>query len=132
MQKEGGACVAGPLRSQIVHSKLSFLFLTSALAEKYFSKEENKFIRNHVSWTKRLIDAEHLIQGIIENKDEYFLKPHNSYATDGVICGADSSQEDWVRFIEGIFKLKNNLYLVQKKIDIPKHTFAVDGERRAV
>lgn len=124
--RKGAVCIVGSLRSHIVHSKLIFPFLTSALAEKYFTKEENEFIRNHVPWTKRLIDVEHFIPEIIDNKSEYFLKPHNSYATDGVICGADVSQENWTHFIEKIINMKSNPYLVQKKIDIPKHRFAVD------
>ena len=123
-------CVVGPLRSQIVHSKLTFPFLSSTLAKKYFTKQENEFIRNHIPWTKRLIDIEHLIPEIIGNKNEYFLKPHNSYATDGVICGADMPEGDWARSIEKIMDLKNNPYLVQKKIDIPKHNFAVDEKGR--
>ena len=124
--RRGAVCVVGPLRSHIVHSKLIFPFLTSALAGKYFTEEENEFIRNHVPWTKRLLDVEHLIPEFIENKNEYFLKPHNSYATDGVICGADLSQEDWTHSIEQIMNMKSNPYLVQKKIDIPKYKFAVD------
>ena len=124
--KKQAVCVVGPLRSQIVHSKLVFPFFYSTLAKKYFTKEENEFIRNHAPWTKKLVDIEHLIPKIIENKNEYFLKPHNSYATDGIICGTDMSAEEWARSIEKTMNLKNSPYLVQKKIDIPKHKFAVD------
>jgi len=124
--RKRAVCLVGPLRSQIVHSKLTFPFLSSALVKKYFTKQENEFIRNHIPWTKRLVDIEHLIPEVIENKNEYFLKPHNSYATEGVICGADMSGETWARAVEKIMDMKNNPYLVQKKIDIPKHKFAVD------
>jgi len=119
-------CVVGPLRSHVIHSKQTFTFLNSSLAENYFSDNELAFIRERIPWTRRLSDSSIKLRDIIANKDDYFLKPHNSYATEGVICGSDTTDDDWEKTINTILESKDDRYLVQKKIDIPRHSFTVD------
>ena len=98
--KKRAVCVVGPLCSHIIHNKQTFPFLSSHLAEKYFSEEEISFIRARIPWTRRLSDSCINLKEVIENKDDYFLKPHNSYATDGVVCGMDISSDDWDKKID--------------------------------
>ncbi len=124
--RKKAVCVVGPLRSHIIHSKKTFAFLYSSLSEKYFSSSEISFIRGAIPWTCLLSNSDIPLNEINKNKDEYFLKPYNSYATAGVVCGADLSQEEWQKAINTILETKDERYLIQKKIDIPRHSFTVD------
>lgn len=124
--RKRAVCVVGPLRSHVIHSKQTFTFLNGQLSEKYFSSEELLFIRERIPWTRRLSDSSINLRDIIANKDDYFLKPHNSYATEGVICGSDTKHEEWEKTINSILDLKDERYLIQKKIDIPRHSFSID------
>lgn len=124
--RKRAVCVVGPLRSHIIHNKQTFTFLNSVLAEKYFTSDEILFIRERIPYTKKLADPSINLKEIVDNKDYYFLKPHNSYATQGVICGSNITYEEWEKTINAILESKDERYLIQKKIDIPRHSFTVD------
>jgi hypothetical protein len=124
--KEHAVCVAGPLCSQIVHSKKIFTFFSNDISKKYFTDEEMSFIEKHLPYTKRLVNDPVLIKKLIDNKDEFFIKPHNSYGCKGVISGSESSPEQWEEDIKEILNTKNDSYLIQKKIEIPKITLISD------
>ncbi|HBM15070.1 MAG TPA: hypothetical protein DD381_01770 [Lentisphaeria bacterium] len=136
--RKRAVCVVGPLRSHVIHNKQTFPFLNSTIAEKYFSSEDLSFIRERIPWTRRLSDSQSSdrqvsdssinLKEIIENKNDYFLKPHDSYAANGVVCGSDVTAEEWERSINSILQSDDaKRYLVQKKIEIPTRFFAVDN-----
>ncbi|MCP4176651.1 MAG: hypothetical protein GY756_02695 [bacterium] len=126
--KEHAVCVVGPICSQIIHSKKIFTFLSSKISEKYFTNEEILFIKDHLPYTKRLINEPVIIEELINDKDKFFIKPHNSYGCKGVISGPESSLKDWKRDINEILDSENDSYLIQKKIEIPKITLISNPE----
>ena len=127
--KEHAACVVGPLRSHIAHTKLLLTFLTSTTAEKYFSEEEIKFINNHIPWTRPLSNDSALINKIISNKDNYFLKPHNANSGKGVYAGEELDTESFKKVIRQILDNKKPRYLVQEKIQIPTDYFVTNDKK---
>ena len=126
--KKRTVCVAGPLRSQIIHSKLIFTFLCDPKSQKYFTEEENKFLQEHIPWTAKLSDDPELINKIVKNKDDFFIKPHNCYGCEGVYCGADTPVEEWKTIINDLLASNPDCYLVQEKIDIPRENYIVDSD----
>jgi hypothetical protein len=120
---KNAVCVVGPLRSQIVHSKLIFAFLSSSVSDKYFSKREKEIINKHIPWTRRINDQSLSMDEIISNKDNYFLKPHDSYACKGVYCGTDFTADLWSEMLNDLVKNKGGTYIIQKSIDLPKIDF---------
>ena len=121
--KKNAVCVVGPLCSHIAHTKIVLTFLSSPLAENLFNDQEITFIRNHVPWTRLLTDDSTLISDIISNKDDYFLKPHNSNSGKGVHAGEEFDTESFKKEIDLILKNKNQTYIVQRKIPIPTDYF---------
>ena len=126
--KEQAVCVVGPLRSHVAHTKLLLTFLTSPIAEKYFSKDEINFINSHVPWTRSLTNDPALINKIISNKNNYFLKPHNSNSGKGVYAGEELDTVSFEKIIKHILDSKKHDYLVQEKIPIPADHFISDEQ----
>ena len=126
--RKRAVCVVGPLRSQIVHSKLIFAFLSSSVSDKYFSKYEKEIIEKHIPWTRRINNQSVPMDEILINKNNYFLKPHNSYACKGVYCGNDFSKDLWEKLICDILKNKSDIYMIQKSIDLPQVNFIYNAE----
>ena len=119
-------CTVGPIRSQIAHSKLVFTFLSNPESKKYFTDSENIFIENHIPLTYNFKNNPELIKTLSNNKNDYFIKPHNAYACKGVYCGMDTLQENWDKIISNILSENDDTYLMQKKIEIPKQKFIID------
>lgn len=119
--KENAFCMVGSLRSEAAHSKLVFTFLTSPTAKNYFSKEEITFIKEHIPYTIKLNSKdESLIEPILSEKDNYIIKPHNAYGSQGLYMGKDCSQREWEQLV------KDNMdknYIAQELINIPTEPF---------
>jgi hypothetical protein len=126
--KENAVCVVGPLCSHIAHTKIVLTFLSSPLAENYFTDKEIKFIKNHIPWTRLLIDHPVFIADIISNKNNYFLKPHNAHGGQGVYAGEEHDTESFTNIINQILENKQQAYLVQKKIPLPTDYFISDDK----
>ena len=126
--KENAVCVVGPLCSHVAHTKLVMTFLSSPLAENLFTDKEIIFIKNHVPWTRLLTNDSSFINKIIANKDDYFLKPHNSHGGTGVYSGEELDTDSFKKIINKILDDKNQAYLVQKKIPIPTNYFISDDK----
>ncbi len=126
--RDKAVCVVGPLCSHIAHTKIVLTFLSSPLAENLFTDEEITFIKNHVPWTKALTDDPAFIAEIISNKNDFFLKPHNSNSGKGVHAGEEFDTESFKKEIYQILENKNQNYIVQRKIPIPTDYFISDAK----
>ncbi len=114
-------CMVGSFRSEAAHSKLVFTFLTSPTAEEYFSQEEITFIRNHLPFTIRLTSNNMLLlDRLLAEKDNYIIKPHNSYGSQGLYMGKDCSMREWQELIND--NMDKN-YIAQELIAIPTEDF---------
>ncbi len=115
--QKGAVCVAGPLKSHIAHSKLLFCFLTSKFSEKYFTEEELVAIKKHLPATFRLLDGAFPLNYVLNEKDKFFIKPHNSYGTKGLyVDGAATLQKTWKKVIEKLLTEKSKDYIIQEKV----------------
>lgn len=124
--RKNAVCVVGPLCSHVAHTKIGLTFLSSTLAENLFTDEEITFIKNHVPWTRPLTNDPEFIANIIANKDDFFIKPHNSNSGKGVHAGEEFDTASFTKEIDEILKHKNQVYIAQKKIPIPTDLFISD------
>lgn len=91
----------GGFRSQIMHAKTCFSVLHSEGVKNILSSEEIEFIKAHVPYTKELLDVDDK-KTLVENKDDFILKPYNSYASQGILLGREHEQEEWEKIIENL------------------------------
>ncbi len=103
-------CCIGAFQTQLVHHKQITQVLMDPLMQSYFTKDEITFIEEHCPVT---YDLHSDILEKIQNKDEWIIKPKDSYASKGVWAGIDLKQEQWDQVVSQ--HLDAN-YIVQKYI----------------
>ncbi len=113
---DGNVCMVGPFRSHVIHNKRIFSILRDKTKTSFLNDEEQKFIEQHIPYTKELSDPS-AEQQARTSKDSYILKPMDRYAAKGVFVGVDHSQEEWERTIDSI--TEKDSYLVQQFIEPP-------------
>lgn len=109
----------GSFRSQIMHSKLIFRMLSDPQTQALLTEEENAFIAAHVPLTRELL-TEADRKKIIENKEDYILKPYNSYASQGIWLGREHDADSWRAIVEA---LPLNAYIYQQYIEVEPTPF---------
>ncbi|MCF6463505.1 circularly permuted type 2 ATP-grasp protein [Clostridium sp. Cult1] len=125
--KDGVVCVIGSLRSQIMHNKIIFKILHDKETLSFLSEEERQLVKNHIPITEEFGGDERIFEKVLKNKDQYIIKPIDSFASQGVNAGRDFSYEKWE---EVLTKCWNKDYLFQEFIDPYTRPFVQfeDGE----
>lgn len=91
-------CVIGPIKSQVIHTKRFFEVLYQPALRAFLTEDEIAYIDEHVPFTKLLTDGEDL-NTYITDKDQYIVKPVDSYAAKGVCAGKDFPPAAWEALI---------------------------------
>jgi glutathionylspermidine synthase len=103
-------CIIGPIKSQVIHTKRFFEVLYQPAFRAFLPEDEIAYIDEHVPFTKPLQDSEDL-DTYISDKNQYIVKPVDSYASKGVCSGKDFSQEAWEALLKE--KIKED-FIIQK------------------
>lgn len=110
--KEGGVCLIGAFKTQIVHHKAICQVLVHPMTKAVLTPEENQFIEEHLPKTVELDKLTRKeMAGLWEDKDSWIIKPVDSYAARGVYAGIDYSHKEWRRIAEGCLGQK---YIAQE------------------
>lgn len=133
--KEKAICVVNPLRSRLGSSKALLSILTNPEYDHFFTEEENRVKREHLLWTRRLVDADkfyggkkiYLVDFLKDEKESLILKPSFGYGGKGVWVGRESKDEDWNSAIDKALKGE---YVVQEFVNIPIITMPVVINRK--
>lgn len=88
----------GSFRSQIMHTKLIFKILLDPLTQNILTDYENKFLEEHIPFTDYF--DERVYEEVLENKDQYIVKPVDDYASHGVYAGRGFSKEEWSKLLD--------------------------------
>ena len=105
--KSGAACLIGPIKTQIIHTKRYFEALYSETIQKHLSQAEIEFIKAHVPFTAPLTRE----SAYLESKDDYIIKPVDYYASKGVCAGRDYDASSWETLLHDKY---NGDYIIQK------------------
>ena len=122
---EGKVVTVGSMRTEIIHSKIIFCLLSDPAYSKYFTPGEQRFLKDHIPWTRKLsLKDSGLLRNVLREKDSLMLKPHNGYASRGHIVGQDCTQAEWE---ENVRRLADTNYIVQEKIPAPEKLLVTEG-----
>lgn len=113
-------CLLGGFKTQIVHHKALFYVLHGQKTKEILTKEEKKFVEEHVPKTYLLDEYDTL--DVCRNKEKWILKPIDSYASRGVYAGIDYTKEEWKDLVD---KSTGKSYIVQEYC-IPFKTLNID------
>ncbi|MDP3919852.1 MAG: glutathionylspermidine synthase family protein [Candidatus Omnitrophota bacterium] len=128
--RDRAICMVNPLRSRLASTKALLSILTNPQFDHYFTENENKIKREHIPWTRRLLDAEdfygkkkiYLIDFLKDEKDTLVLKPASGTGGKGVTIGKETRDQDWNATIDKALK---GDWVVQEYVDIPIMTVPV-------
>ncbi len=126
--KAGKVCVVNPFRSRLASIKAVLAIVTNSKRFRHlFTDEENKVIKRHVPWTRRVLDKETTIDGkevslinhVITHRENLVLKPTDSYGGKDVLIGRETGQDEWEALIKRI-ALDRQDWVVQRFVDITR------------
>ncbi len=92
----------GHFRTSLVHSKTSSVALYDKRTWAFLDNEQIEFIKKHIPQTYRLkreTVSDELLADILDNKDEWIIKPEDDFGSHGVYSGMDTSAEEWKKLI---------------------------------
>jgi hypothetical protein len=129
--RDQNVVVVDPFRAKLVHKKSAFALLTGDfLGEDWLTREERRVIHRHVPWTRRVRDArvDHggeevdLLPYLLENRDEFVLKPSDDYGGRGVVIGWECSEGEFQvaleDALEGDFVAQERIRTVEEEFPI--------------
>lgn len=99
--KEKAVCLIGEFRTQIVHNKILFKLLHDEKTQAFLTEEEKEYVKKHVPLTVNLEAGKFDYQEVIKNKDQWIIKPEDSYGSQGVYAGVEYGQEAWKEKVDG-------------------------------
>ena len=127
--REKTVCMVNPFRCKILHKKASLAVLSDEANAHLYSASERAAIEKFVPWTRVLAERKTTYQGrevdlipfLIQNKDQFVIKPNDEYGGKGVILGWETDTAGWEA------ALRNGLgdpSIAQRRVPLPKFPYA--------
>lgn len=126
--KEEAVCLIGDFSTQIAHNKVLYQVLHHPMTKAFLSEKEIAYVEAHVPYTALMTADDLPYENIIKNKDEWILKPLDSYGSKGVFAGVEyESAEEWKQIVDS-HRVEG--YLVQE-FCVPYQTKNIDFSKDA-
>lgn len=111
--KDEKVCLIGAFRTQVVHHKSICQALVHPMTKAVLTEEENRFVEAHLPKTEALDAAAErgVLEQIYGGKDDWIIKPVDSYAAKGVYAGVDYSDKEWKALVQSCM---DRNYIVQE------------------
>ncbi len=101
----GDVCLIGDFKTQIVHNKILYKILHMEETQLLLTKQERDFVKAHVPYTTSLSSSVLLEDDVFANdvynkKDNWIIKPEDSYGSKGVHAGVECTGDEWRAFVD--------------------------------
>jgi uncharacterized circularly permuted ATP-grasp superfamily protein len=121
--------MVNPFRCKILHKKASLAVLSDENNHHLFTAEERAAIQKYIPWTYLVEDRKVTYEGkqvdllplLIDNKDDYVIKPNDEYGGKGVVLGWETDSTEWEAALKTALDEPS---IVQKKVPLPKFPYA--------
>lgn len=120
--EEKKVCMMGDFCTHIMHDKILFKLLRNSETKAILTDRENAFVEEHVPYTVRLTGEEIVKKQVKETKDNWIIKPEDSYGAKGVFSGKNHTIEEWSALLE---QFKDQDYLLQEYVT-PYKSYNID------
>lgn len=108
--EEENVCLIGDFCTQIVHNKVLYKILHDERTKEFLTEEENAYVKAHVPYTVSLTEGNFDMQEVLNCKDNWIIKPEDSYGSRGVHAGVECSEDEWK---EAVKSCMNQDYILQ-------------------
>ncbi len=112
----GDVCLVGDFRTQIAHNKILFKILHMEQTHAFLTKAECDFIKAHVPYTTSLTlqaleNKQDFAKEVYTKKDNWIIKPEDSYGSKGVHAGVEDTNEQWQEHVNACL---DKGYIIQR------------------
>lgn len=98
--RDKNVCIIGDFFTQIVHNKILYKVIHMSETMNILDEAEQEYVKKHIPYTAQLTDG--LKERIISEKDEWILKPEDSYGSKGVYAGVEYNQAEWREVVRNL------------------------------
>lgn len=106
--REHAIMMAGGFATQLVHNKALFIALSNEtlcqylLRSGYLDEEDISFIQAHIPYTKGCTGRNLEQDDVLHTKDQWILKPLDSFGAQGIYLGMEHTQEEWADILNRV------------------------------
>lgn len=117
--RAGAVSVINPFSSALGSNKAILAMMSDPRYHALYEQNVVSFIEQYIPWTRMFnFKAEpSFIEAVRQNKDQYVIKQCKSYGGDAVIVGRSKNQEEWLKKIDQILAITDELWIVQEFVD---------------
>ena len=120
-------CMANSFRTKLAHKKSTFAVLSDPHYGHLFDSRELEAIQKHIPWTRRARASRTVFHGsefdletlILNERDQFVLKPNDDYGGHGVFLGWEIGKQDWHEAVKAALQKP---YIVQERVALEKTT----------
>lgn len=132
--QDGRVCMANSFRTKLAHKKSTFAVLSDPAYAHLFDSGELNVIQKHIPWTRYVTPSRTLFQGsevdletlILNEREQFVLKPNDDYGGHGVFLGWESDGQLW----QDAFKTAlQRPYVVQERVVLEKTSIPAYSDR---
>lgn len=128
--RSGKVCIVNPFKAKIVGNKACLSFMADPRNHRFFSREEQEVIRNHVPWSTNLQHEPMEYRGevldpfetAVKYREAMVLKPLNDYGGRGVLIGNETNETDWEN---ALAVAEEGDWGIQELVKIPEEVFPI-------
>lgn len=112
--KNNAVCLIGDFKTQIAHNKILYKILHLPQTKEFLSDAENAFVEAHVPKTYSIHDERLKTEDILADKNQWILKPEDSYGSQGIHAGVECGDKEWKEYVLKEREDVNSTYLIQE------------------
>ncbi len=132
--RRGRVCMANSFRTKLAHKKSTFAVLSDPAYEYLFESGELDVIHNHIPWTRYVRPSRTVFQGsevdlerlILNERQQFVLKPNDDYGGHGVFLGWECDCNEWEEAVKAALQKP---YVVQERVFLEKTSIPVYSDR---
>lgn len=99
--KDEKVCLLGDFTTQIVHNKILYHVLHHPVTGAMLTEEERTYVKDHVPYTVTMDQDYVPMEEILNHKDNWILKPLDSYGSKGIFAGVEyDDEEKWKEIVQ--------------------------------
>jgi uncharacterized circularly permuted ATP-grasp superfamily protein len=127
---DGAVTVVNSFRAKLLHKKMSLALLSDDSYAALYTPPQRAAIAKHIPWTRKVREGHTTYAGkvidlgdfIVAHRDRLVLKPNDEYGGKGVVLGWTIDQHEWE---QSFLAALASSYVVQERVDVPRHPFPV-------
>jgi uncharacterized circularly permuted ATP-grasp superfamily protein len=132
--REGRVCMANSFRTKIAHKKSTFAVLSDPVYGYLFDSDEHELIKKHIPWTRNVRPSRTIFHGsefdletlILNEREQFVLKPNDDYGGHGVFLGSESDKHEWQAAMKAALRRP---YVVQERVIMEKTNIPTYSDR---